>query len=511
MTESVGALPGTVARIASERMSEDPDHTALVVDGRQRLTLGDWDSAARAVSAGLHARGVRRADRVALLCPPDGWIDYAVTTLALYRLGAAAVPMPTGLPAGEPLRRMRHCAVSGLVRPAGVAEVCPGGWTATVAELARGGTAAPEDAALPEHLSDILYTSGTTTGSAKPVAVSHANLAHGRTARGRFTGGAPGALCGVPVGTNAAHSALMLALTSPLTVHLLTAPGPEEIAAAAVGAGVGTVVLPPHALRRWAATEVHRRHDLSCLSQLVLGSAPVPAAAVSRLSRALPELRMLAGYGSTECAPAFLNKPIPAWCEHRDPELLTRPPLRGLGSPADGTEVRVADQDGRTLRAGELGEICLRHPAPRRAYYGRPADTARVFTADGWTRTGDLGHMDGDGLVHFFDRAAHVITRDGERVSSARVEDALLWHHDVLDAAVFGLPRAGRNGGAQDGELVVAAVVTGRPVAPKLLRDFVADRLPEDHRPDRVLLVDELPYGDLGKVLKWRLRQHHMA
>ncbi|MDQ0758974.1 class I adenylate-forming enzyme family protein [Streptomyces canus] len=492
----------TVPRLVGEYIRERPRHVALVVDGRRSLTLGDWDTAATSLARGLHARGVRRGDRVAVLCPPGGWWDHAVATLALHRLGAAAVPLPPGLPAGEAGRRMAHCGVVGLIRPSGAHESCPGGWTDTLGELTRrSGGAAPADEAFPGDVADILHTSGTTTGRAKPVAVTHANLTHGRAARGRFTADAPHVLCAVPVGTNAAHSALMMALTSPATVHVLSAPDPETAAEAAAGLGTATVVLPPHAVRHWAATDITRQHDLAGLAALMVGSGPVAPASVARLHRVLPQARILAGYGSTESAPAFLNNPLPTgYLSGLTPSARS---AVSLGSPADGTEVMVTDETGSPVGAGERGWIHLRHPAPRRSYVALPEEEAHTFRPDGWTRTGDLGHIDGEGKVHFFDRAAHVLVRDGHTLSSSELENTLLWLPEVVEAAVFALPPADEQGNGR-GQIVAAATVNG-PVHEGRLRERMEDMLAREDRPDRLVVLDTLPRGDLGKVLKWRL------
>ncbi|MFK4546971.1 long-chain acyl-CoA synthetase [Streptomyces tendae] len=485
----------TVPRLVREHVRDRRHHVALVVDGRHHYTLGDLDAAATALARGLHAGAVGRGDRVAVLCPPGGWWDQAVATLALHRLGAAAVALPPGLGAGEAGRRMAHCGVVGLIVPAGAHESCPGGWTATLGELtAHGGGAAPADEALPGDVADILHTSGTTTGRSKPVSVTHANLTHGRAARGRFTADAPLVLCGVPVGTNAAHSALMMALTSPATVHVLSDPEPETIAEAAAGLGAATAVLPPHALRHWAATDVARRHDLAGLTALMVGSGPVAPASVARLHRALPRARILAGYGSTESAPAFLNHPLsPGYLSGLTPSGHS---AVCLGSPADGTEVMIADETGTPAGPGERGWIQLRHPAPRRSYVALPDEEGRTFRPDNWTRTGDLGHIDGEGRVHFFDRAAHVLVRDGRTLSSSRMENALLWQPGVVDAAVLALSAD---------ERIVAAVTVDGPVNEGRLRGGMEDLLAPEDRPDRLVVLDTLPRGDLGKVLKWRL------
>jgi long-chain acyl-CoA synthetase len=206
-----------------------------------------------------------------------------------------------------------------------------------------------------------------------------------------------------------------MAMSSPSTIHVLTRNDPEQIPVEAARFGIDTVVLPPAALGYWSATRVPERHDLSSLATLVLGSSPVPAAAVSYLSPAIPQAQVMIGFGSTESAPASFYLPIPAWDEHGDPTVFAELETAPLGVPAGVTELMIAAPDGQPLPPGQVGEICLRSPAPRRYYYTDPDASARTFRPDGWIRLGDLGYQDEQGRPHFFDRSDNVLTRHGRR------------------------------------------------------------------------------------------------
>jgi long-chain acyl-CoA synthetase len=510
----VNTLPVTMPGLVRRRAAEAPDHVALVVDGERPLTLAEWDERAAAAAARLGDLGLRPGDRVAVFPGPGAWIDLAVATLAVYLAGGVVVTVPPGLPPAEVRRRLGRCRVTGALSAGGPAEARGAGgaggqgeaggapppgwpwrWTAVLGRLGRAGGRPSAGLARPGDLAEILHTSGTT-GRPKAVAITHANLAYGagvpRPAPPSRT------LCPFRIGTNAGHRALTMAMSSPSTIHVLTRNDPEHIAAQAARLGIDTVVLPPAALGHWPATRVPDRHDLSSLTALVLGSSPVPAAAVSRLSPAVPRASIMIGFGSTESAPASYYLPIPAWDDHRDPALFADLETAPLGRPAGATELMIAGPHGEPLPPGQVGEICLRSPAPRRFYYADPEATARTFRPDGWTRLGDLGYRDERGRPHFFDRSDHVLRRHGRQLSSSRLENALHWHHDVLEAAVVALP----------GDLLAAAAVTvpGSALRPDELLTFLATRLPPEDLPDRAQLLDELPRDGLGKIAKHRVR-----
>jgi acyl-CoA synthetase (AMP-forming)/AMP-acid ligase II len=191
----------------------------------------------------------------------------------------------------------------------------------------------------------------------------------------------------------------------------------------------------------------------------------------------------------------------PAWQEHKDPHRYRGARLASLGSPGGGTEVAIVGPDGRRLPAGEVGEICLRGEAPRRYYLDDSPRTAGVFGADGWVRMGDLGTIAPDGSLLFVDRVADSIVTAGHRISSAMVENALLWHPSVRGAAVFAVPDE------RAGQLAVAAVEADPAASAEDLAGFLAGELDPADRPAAVRIVPELPRGVTGKILKAQLRE----
>jgi long-chain acyl-CoA synthetase len=380
------------------------------------------------------------------------------------------------------------------------------GWVASVAELDNGGTGDLGSGPEPGDLAEILYTSGTT-GKPKPIAVPHANLTHGRDGRGDLFGGIDSILCAVPAATNAGHSALMVAITTGSTAHVLSHVTAAESAAVIERVGIQQAILTPVVAKQLVAQGLHLEHDLSSVKTLMFGSSAVPAAAMSELSRSLPRAQIMVGYGSTESAPGFCRRMLPSWEEHGDPDFYRDAGLHCLGGPGGGTEACVVGPDG-PVPDGRPGEICLRSEAPIRSYLV-PGTGPATFGADGWVRMGDVGLIGDDGQLYFVDRAPDAIPAEQGPQSSVRLETALLWHPDVVDVAVVAP-------GAEPGGEVVAVVepragVDRERVESELtaaLHAVLAEAMGVAAPPGRVVL-DSLPRGPLGKVRKRDLRARY--
>ena len=192
-------------------------------------------------------------------------------------------------------------------------------------------------------------------------------------------------------------------------------------------------------------------------------------------------------YGMTEAASQIAANPL----ERRKPG--------SVGQPA-GPEIAIMDSEGRRLPAGKRGEIALRGPTITRGYDNDPAATASAFR-DGWFRTGDLGYLDADGYLFIVGRIKEIINRGGQKVAPAEVEQALLSHPDVVDAAAFPIFHR------RLGEDVAAAVVL-RPdakVTAHGLRDFARERLARYKVPGLIRIVPAIPKGPAGKIKRAEL------
>jgi len=218
------------------------------------------------------------------------------------------------------------------------------------------------------------------------------------------------------------------------------------------------------------------------------GSAPLSPALAGELERAFG-VPVIEGYGMTEvCSRATCN-PLP-------------PGRRKPGSvgPAAGPEVAIMVEGGESLLPrGEIGEVVVRGENVTPGYFGDPEANARSFV-DGWFRTSDQGYLDADGYLFITGRLKEVINRGGEKISPLEVEAALLDHPAVAEAAAFAMPDPAL------GEDVAAAVVLRDPSVTELdLREFAASRLADFKVPRRVVVLDEIPKGALGKVQRFGL------
>lgn len=236
--------------------------------------------------------------------------------------------------------------------------------------------------------------------------------------------------------------------------------------------------------------EAFARHRLRFASS---GGAPLQQEIVDGLQAALG-MPLLEHYGSSEAAQIAVNTPFPG--EHK---------AGTVGRPLPGS-VRIVDDAGASVAVGERGEVLLRGPTLMAGYLGDPALNQAAFH-DGWFHTGDLGSFDADGFLRLHGRLREVINRGGEKVSLQEVDDALLRHPAVAEAAAFAVPHP------RLGEDVAAAVVLrpGMQVEAEALREYLRGELVYFKVPRRIQLLDELPRGLTGKVLRHRLSDALLA
>lgn len=206
---------------------------------------------------------------------------------------------------------------------------------------------------------------------------------------------------------------------------------------------------------------------------------------------------LVEGYGMTETSPITLGNPVAAG---------RRPGT--VGVPFPSTEVRIVDPEEptRDRTPGEAGELLVRGPQVFSGYWNRPEETAKVLLPGGWLRTGDIVTMDPDGFVTVVDRIKELIITGGFNVYPSEVEEVLRRVPGVRDAAAVGLP-------GTDGEEVVAAVVLDPGVGadPESVRTSCRQHLAGYKVPRRVVVVDDLPRSQIGKVLRREVRDRLLA
>lgn len=501
----------SVAAILAESAARYPDDVAIIV-GEQRITYAElWDQTL-AYAGALRAQGVTEGSRVAMLVPNVP--DFPRVYYATLALGAVVVPVHALLKRHEIEYVLRDsgaallvCAAPLLAEGAAgaalagvdvVTVLAPGDDTAAPPRLeALAASSAPLTTYTPRDPFDtatILYTSGTT-GQPKGAEGSHfALLEQVNTLlmstfdmhRGDVLLGALplfhtfGQTCTMNTGFRTGATIVMLpkfdgatALTAMVEHHC------------GIFMGVPTMYM---ALLDAAS----RSEERPTLRYAISGGASLPLAVLERFQTVFGA-PIHEGYGLTETSPV-------ASFNH-----VGRTPRPGtIGTPIWGIEVEIADP-GTTdavvlLPRGEIGELVIRGHNLMNGYLNRPGDTAAAIV-DGWFRTGDLGTKDDEGFLTIVDRTKDMIIRNGYNVYPREVEEVLATHPDVTMAAVFGVPHD------LHGQEIAAAVVLGdgATTTPEELVHFVADAIAAYKYPRVVHVLDALPLGPSGKVLKREL------
>jgi long-chain acyl-CoA synthetase len=253
-------------------------------------------------------------------------------------------------------------------------------------------------------------------------------------------------------------------------------------------------MVPAHFIRLLEVPpEVRARHDLSSVRKIMHAAAPCPPDVKRRIMQLFPPDSVWEFYGATE-GPGTIISPS---------EWLARP--GSVGRPWPGITVKILDDDGRELPAGEVGTIYLSSIGSRKfSYHNAPEKTAAAFRGDFFT-VGDMGWLDGDGYLFIADRRTDMVISGGVNIYPAEIEATLLAHPDVVDAAVFGIPDP------RWGESLHAVVEARRAAAldGAAVQAWCRERLADYKTPRSVEFVAELPRDPNGKVLKRQLRQPH--
>ncbi len=231
------------------------------------------------------------------------------------------------------------------------------------------------------------------------------------------------------------------------------------------------------------------RIDFSRL-HLTLGGGMAVQRAVAERWKKVTGVTLVEAYGLTETSPAACINPM----NLKDYN-------GAIGLPIPSTEACVQDEDGKCLAVGEVGELCIRGPQVMAGYWQRPEETAKVLTADGWLKTGDMAKMDGDGYFYIVDRKKDMILVSGFNVYPNEIEDVIATHPGVLEVAAVGVPDD------KSGEAVKVVIVRKDP---NLTVDDVKQHCRHDltgyKQPRFVEFRTELPKSNVGKILRRELR-----
>jgi acyl-CoA synthetase (AMP-forming)/AMP-acid ligase II len=484
-------------------------HAPLTIFGDETVTYGDMATRVAALAAGLHGRGVGSGDVVALLS--YNCTEFLETIFAANYLGAVAMPINWRLAAPEVRYILDHSEAKALVCDnalvdlandatkgmedavlrASISEAVEG-WTA-LADLRAASSVSPRAQVAGDDVHRLMYTSGTT-GRPKGVMLTHANLAWKNLAHiieFGFTNADLGLACGPMYHVGALDLTTTSLVAAGATIILHRVFEAADVVDEIERSRVTTVWLAPAMVNAIMALPDIDQRDLSSVRLVINGGEKMPIPLIERIRRVFPSAWFADAYGLTETVSGdtFLD---------RD-SLVTK--LGSVGRPCLYLELDIWDEHGKSVAAGERGEVVLRGPKVFKGYWRDPEATATAF-AGGWFHTGDIGVRDGDGYLFIVDRLKDMILSGGENIAGSEIERVLYEHDAVLEAAVVGRPDD------KWGEVPVAyvalrpnATATADELIEHCRRELARYKVPKD-----VTFIDALPRNPSGKVLKRELR-----
>jgi acyl-CoA synthetase (AMP-forming)/AMP-acid ligase II len=481
------------------------DRPLCVFEG-ETTSFGEMHERARATASGLRGLGVGAGDVVALLSYNRP--EFLETIFAANCLGAIAMPINWRLAAPEIRYILEHSHARVLVCDDALLDLAGEAVTdldaltlvavgtrdaaLTFESLRAHAPADPVDVA-GSDLHRLMYTSGTT-GRPKGVMITHANLAWKNAAHiveFGFTAADVGLACGplYHVGALDLTTTTLLAAGGSTIIH-------RSFDAVAVvdeieRSRVTVVWLAPAMVNAIMALPDIDDRDMSSVRVVIGGGEKMPLPLIERLGRTFPNTWFADAYGLTETVSGdtFLDRA----------SITTK---RGsVGRPCLYLELDIWDEHGRSVPAGERGEIVLRGPKVFPGYWRAPEETERAF-AGGWFHTGDIGVRDDDGYLFIVDRLKDMIVSGGENIAGSEVERVLYEHPAVLEAAVVGRPDD------RWGEVPVAyvALKPGSSASADELGKHCREQLAKFKVPKEIFFVTALPRTPSGKVLKRELR-----
>jgi cyclohexanecarboxylate-CoA ligase len=511
--------PETFFEVAGQQADRQPDKV-FVTDGATSLTYRELAGSALALAVGLHRLGIGPGDRVSVQIP--SWAEFTQISLALTRIGAIMVPiMPI----------YRRDDVGYVLRNAGVrtAITCgafrnfdyPGMYASLRPDcpdlrdliVVRPDGGQPEDAlpleslfadgagelgaaAGPDDPFVIVFSSGTT---ARPKGCLHTFNTFGCGSRllARAFGYAETDIQFNPspvTHTTGLITGFLLPLMHGASVHLMEAWEPRAGLADIAKFHTTAAVTATAFLQTLMDAYDPDQHDPSSMRLWVAAGSPIPAAFVRRAREVLPGLRVLSLYGRSE------NACTTTCTVDDDPERS----VTSDGKALPGSSVQVVDPDGREVPRGEQGDIAYKGPMHMLEYINNPEETAKLFTPDGYSRSGDLGVMDADGYVRVTGRLKDIVIRGGLNISVRQIEDLLTAHPAIRAVAVVGMPDE------RLGEKVCCYAVLNPGHGSLTLAEvsqYLLDRgLAIQKIPERLEIVPELPMTATGKIQKHVLR-----
>jgi len=470
-----------------------PSRTALASDGK-RSTFCELHQRVAGIAGTLKQHGFKTGDRLALLLPNES--DYIELVYACAWLGVIAVPLNTRLAAKEIDGILTDAQPQGLIRhsslPIPTVQVP---WQVVLDQepLDVQGDSFPDPIYDPNAILALIYTSGTT-GRPKGVEMRHSNILENLYHASFWLPFEEGSvyLHAAPLFHIADFPSMFGAPAFGACQVTIPKFNPQTFCEAVQRERVTHTVLVPTMINMLTQFPELQKYDLTSLQHLGYGGSPMAPELVHRTRQVLPNVRLVQVYGLSETG--FLTGLLDH--EHTEDKLMS------CGRPCVGVDVRVVDDSGRELQAGQKGELVARGANIMRGYWKNAEETDRAFR-DGFFRTGDVGYQDTDGYFYILDRLKDMIVTGGENVYSGEVEAVIYAHPAVREVAVFGIPDP------KWGEIVKACVVL-KPGKTLTADDLIAycRRSLANYKVPRSIEFSgtELPKSGSGKILKRVLR-----
>ncbi|MDF0545345.1 AMP-binding protein [Sphingobium sp. H39-3-25] len=481
----------------------DPDRIGLVCDGKC-WSYADLLAGARGAAALIRDSG----------CAHVALLDESSEAGAMALFGAALAGVPY-VPLNYRLADADLGALLARVTPAlmigdvdRITRLCPDEANtvltrAAFVEAALGRSAdAPTEGEDGEGVAIQLFTSGTTAAP-KAAILRHANLVSYILGTVEF-GSAPeedAALVSVPPYHIAGIAALLSSIYAQRRILLLPGFDPKAwMDLVAAEKASNAFVVPTMLTRIIDAMDKGHRPDLSSLRSIAYGGGKMPLELIHHALDLFPDTGFTNAYGLTETSSTVaLLGPDEHRAAHAATDPAARARLASVGRPLPTVEIEIRDDEGKLLPAGEQGEIYVRGEQVSGEYRERSA-----LDAQGWFPTRDAGWIDEGGYLFLSGRADDVIVRGGENISPGEIEDVLLAHPAIADAAAVAIPSL------EWGEAVgVIIVIRDGQTAPAEdeLKDVIRARLRSSRVPEKILFADALPYNEMGKLLRREIKK----
>ncbi len=490
-----------------------PDTTAVILDSL-RMSYRDVAGFARRVANVLKSKGIGKGDRVAMMVPNTP--HFPIIYYGILHTGAVVVPVNVLYQEDEILHYLKDSGAKAFFAYKMFEETARKAFVNApdcdhfVVVTGMGDMSQPEVGenfmslmvavddqfdtvqTMPDDSAVFLYTSGTT-GAPKAAELTHFNMFFNAYYAANYIVRAKDgdvALTTLPLFHSFGQTCLMNAsVLAGTTMTMLPRFETEKAMEVITRDKVTMIALVPTMYFFILSNENWQKYDFSTVRMAVSGGAALPDEVHHRFQERYG-ITILEGYGLSE------TSPVASFTQEGE-ELR----VGSIGKPIWGVDMRIMQDDGSFAATGEVGEIVIRGHNVMKGYHNNPQAT-RSAIVDGWFHTGDVGRCDGDGYFFIIDRKKDLIIRGGMNIYPREIEEVLYRHPKVREASVVGIPDLARG---EEVKVYVSAK-EGETLTPEELKAFLEERMARYKWPKEIEVLEELPKGPTGKILKRELK-----